>query len=455
MHFEEQWRVNGDLHILFNDGVPNAVRVFNTPTAETSNVRQLGLFVQDSWTVGTRVTLNVGARFDTAAGWIPEQEILAGRFVEARRLDRQNVIAQRRGVWRTGLVYDVSGDGRTAIKANYSRYASQVDISRTLNVHPFRISSGTRPWNDLNRDRIPQDDELGGFSGFPEVSRRYADADGPEWPYSDEIAVGIERQLVGDLSVGALYFHRTNRLQVGLRNVVVPASAYTARTVAVPDQPAGPGGTVTFYDLGPSFLGLQDNVLDNEELLDTDYNGVELTATKRFSGRWQMLAGLTLGKNVGGVTSGTSDLNDPNFSQNVPTGVFGNDSFYSVKLAGSYNLWQDVTISGSLLRNQGYPFQSVYRITRTAFPTLTRASQDIPLSERGEERLDTVTLIDLRVSRAFRFGNGRQIKPELDVFNVMNASSVVGVTPNVGSRYLAPTEILGPRLFRIGLSLNC
>ena len=40
---------------------------------------------------------------------------------------------------------------------------------------------------------------------------------------------------------GAMFYYRTNREQFGTRNVLQPASEYTAFTINVPN---GPGGTV-------------------------------------------------------------------------------------------------------------------------------------------------------------------------------------------------------------------
>ncbi len=182
-----------------------------------------------------------------------------------------------RGVWRTGVVYDVSGSGRTAIKASASRYAAQIGLNMVQRVHPFQRTSGTRPWSDGNGDRIPQESELGTFSGFPGQSSRYGDGNGPDWPYSDEFTAGVEHQLAGDVSVGATYYYRTNRQIIGSRNVLVPSSAYTEHTITVPGAPTGPGGNVAFYNLLPAFNGLQDNVFGNESVLDTDFKGVELT----------------------------------------------------------------------------------------------------------------------------------------------------------------------------------
>jgi hypothetical protein len=174
--------------------------------------------------------------------------------------------------------------------------------------------------------------------------------------------------------------------------------------------------------------------------------------TKRFSGRWQLLAGLTLGKNEGGVLTG--DLNDPNNAENFPDGIIGDDSKYALRVAGSVLLPWSVTFSGSLVANQGYPFQSTYAVTRSVYPTLTRSSQVVRLSRRGDERLDDVAMVDLRVSRSFSIGGARKITPQVEIFNLGNSSTVVRNTPAAGTLYLAPAEILAPRVVKIGFHLS-
>jgi hypothetical protein len=457
LRMHDEFRVNGDMHVLFANGAPNSVRIYNTPTSHLSLERIYGVFAQDSWSMTNGLTVNLGARFDVNKGWIPAQSAPAGTFVGARNIDRRDVLDQSRFAWRTGVVYDLGRKGRTALKASFSRYAQQVGLDRIQRVHPFQFANATRAWTDRNGDRVPQESELGASSGFATNLNRYAGEDGPAWPYSDELTAGIEHQLARDVRVSLMYYHRTNRKQTGFRNVRVPTSAYTEHTVAVPGSPAGPGGTVTFYNLNPSFFGaaFQEPVWDAQDILDTDYDGVELTVAKRFSGRWQMLLGLTLGSNEGGAAGFTVpvDLNDPNNVRNFFDGAVGLDSKFALRLSGSYVLPGDVTLAGSLISNGGQPYQSTYTITRTVFPTLTRASQVVRLSERGDERLPNVTMLDLRVARAFRFGE-RSITPQFDVFNVTNASTTAALTTGVGGRYLFPSEILAPRIVRLGVAVG-
>jgi hypothetical protein len=449
--WEEDYKINGDMYLIYNNGVPNSVQIFNTPTTVRAYERQIGLFVQDSWTPVRRVTVNLGARYDHLTGGWPTYDVPAGRFVSARHLDASEPINQQIGVWRLGLVWDVMGNGKTALKTSASRYGSNVGIARVTNVEPLTYSSGTRSWSDKNSDGAAQDGELGVFSGFAAANSRYADPKGGPWPYSDEIAAGVERELMNDLRVGAMYYHRTNRNIVGTRNVAVLASAYTPATVTVPGSPQGPGGTANFYNLLPAYFGLQQNVLNADPLMDTNYDGVEFTATRRLSNRWQLVAGLTLSKNKGGLSRG--DLNDPN-NRIYQQGTVGDNSKYSFKASGSYIGPWDITASGAFLYNNGYPYQSTYSVTRSVYSGLTRASQTVYLTERGTERMPNVAMLDLRVSRPFRFGGGRQLTPQVEIFNVANSSAITALTSTVGTRYLYPSQILGPRMVRFGFFLQ-
>jgi hypothetical protein len=455
LYYETQYTVQGDHYVEYSNGVPARVRLFNTPNNPKNLAHVFGFFVQDAWSVSNRLTLNLGARVDNYKGILPDQSIPAGQFVEARSISRTEVLNQWRGVWRTGLVYDATGDGRTALKASYSRYAQQVGIDRVTSVNPLGTGSKTCPWTDPNGDGRFQTSEIdfgqcGAFSGG--ISTFYAE-DGVDWPYSDEVTAGVERQVANDMRVGAMFYYRANRAQLGVRNQAVPTSAYTAHEVSVPNGPNG-ATTVTLYNLNREFLGLANNVRDNQPHLDTSYKGVEFTASKRFSRAWQMVAGLTIGKNEGGLAGG--DLNDPN-GLVYDRGAIGNDSTVAFRLSGSYQMPGGFSLAGSLVSNTGYPYVSSYNVTRALAAAqgiqLTRSSQSVELSRRGDERLPRVTMADMRISRPIRFG-GRRLVPQLDIFNVGNADTVTSYTTTVGGAYLDPRAILSPRIIRVGFSLD-
>jgi hypothetical protein len=462
LYFESQQTVLGDHYVEYSNGAPSQIREWNTPANPKNIARVLGFFVQDSWAVASRLTLNVGMRYDAYKGILPDQSNPGGTFIAARSVSEQDVIDQKIGVWRTGASYDLLGNGRTALKASYSRYGLQVGIDRVTNVNPLSAGSRTCPWTDPNGDGKFQLSEVivaqcSAFGGG--VSTLYA-ADGVDWPYSDEVAAGGEAQMPGGVRFGVMFYNRTNRKQFGQRNTAVPTNTYTPFTFSVPN---GPGGTVTSpkpvtvtaYNLASTLSSAQANIRDNESYLNTDYKGVEFTANKRFSKNWQMVAGLTIGKNEGGLTNGT-DLNDPNVTL-FPRGIIGNDSEVALRVSGSYQFPKGINLAGSLISNTGYPYVSTYQITRAAAAaqgiTLTRATQTVPLAQRGTERFEAVTMVDLRLSRPFRFG-ARRITPQLDIFNIGNADTIVSNNPAVSTMYLAPAEILAPRIVRLGFSID-
>jgi outer membrane receptor protein involved in Fe transport len=467
LYYESQQTVNGDHYVEYSNGAPAQIREFNTPANPKNLAKVVGFFLQDAWTVGSRLTLNLGMRYDTYKGILPEQSNPGGTFIAARSIPESVAIDQKIAVWRTGASYDLSGSGRTAVKASYSRYGLQVGIDRVTNVNPLSAGSRTCPWTDPNSDGKFQLSEVNvaqcsAFSGG--VSTFYA-ADGVDWPYSDEVTAGVETQVMSGMRLGAMFYYRTNRDQFGQRNTAVPTSTYTPFSFTVPN---GPGGTVaspkpmtvTAYNLAPALSSAQNNIRDNESYLDTEYKGVEFTASKRFSKRWQMVGGLTFGKNEGGFLyfpGGVSpDLNDPNQTLRSK-GIIGNDSKVGFRLSGSYQFPAGISLAGSVISNTGYPYVSTYQITRAQAAaqgvTLTRASQTVPLSRRGDERFPNVTNVDLRLSRPFRFG-ARRITPQLDFFNIANQDPIVSLNTGVGSTYLAPAEILAPRIIRVGFSVD-
>ena len=468
LYYSSDYSVLGDHYVEYSSGVPNRVRQFNTPVVSENIARVIGFFVQDSWSMN-RLTLNVGGRWDKYVGELPDQARGNNRFIGAQDFPGKEVIDQSRGVWRLGAAYDLTGSGRTALKASYSRYALQVGIDRVTAVNPVSNGSRTCPWGDANGDGRFQDGEITGacsaFSGG--ATTNYAP--GINWPYSDEVTAGVETQLAGAVRVGAMFYYRTNKDQFGERNLAVPTSAYTAHTISVPNGPGGGPGTTnlqpitaTVYNLPAALASADNTIRDNEPYLDTEYKGIEFTATKRFTQKWQMQAGFTIGRNEGGLNSatgsgqGTGDLNDPNLTV-FERGVIGNDSETALRISGSYELPYRITIAGSMLANNGYPYVSTYALSRALAAaqgiTLTRATQTIQLSDRGDERLPNVFMADIRFSRQFRFGT-RSFQPTVDIFNITNTDTRDNQNNAVGANYRIPTSILAPRIIRVGFSLN-
>lgn len=240
--------------------------------------------------------------------------------------------------------------------------------------------------------------------------------------------------------MAATYYRRHNRRLFSGINQAVPPELYTRVTV---DGPAGP---VTVFNQDPATLGLASRVIANVPGLEGTYNGVELTARKRYADRWHMMAGVTIGKNEGVFDRGLNDdFNNPNLNINREDAILGQDSTYGVKLVGSYLLPLDVMVSSNVRYFTGQPI-----LKQVTVRGLNQGTVSILDEPRGRTRLDDVTLWDFRAAKIFRMGGGREVEVMLDVFNLLNEDARTVVNGNVGPLFGRPIAILPPRVARLG-----
>ena len=109
----------------------------------------------------------------------------------------------------------------------------------------------------------------------------------------------------------------------------------------------------------PASLASADQTIrGNDSYLDTEYKGIEFTATKRFTAKWQMQAGFTIGRNEGGLNTGggsgqnANDLNDPNNTV-FQRGIIGNDSETAFSLPVSWVRSATAISSSSITSKSG------------------------------------------------------------------------------------------------------
>ena len=152
---------NGDLRANFINGVASTATILNTPVNFQDNLKaDLGIYGQDSWTIN-RLTLNYGARWEYFSSGIPVETSGTGRFVSSVRsfgpidMPTWTSIAPRGGV-----VYDLFGDQKTAVKFSLGRYEQAGTTGFSNRFNPLALLTTNVSWTDLNGDGVPQG-ELG------------------------------------------------------------------------------------------------------------------------------------------------------------------------------------------------------------------------------------------------------------------------------------------------------
>lgn len=437
----------GDWAAFYRSGVPDSVQVFNTPTEIREHWTDLGVFVQDSWSIKRRLTINAGARFERLVGTVDRQTAPAGRWIDERDYPEINDVPNWTTIVpRLALVYDLTGKGKTALKVNASQYTQKIGESFMGAVNPMSNQRDTRPWSDTNGDLVPQVNELGPSTGFSGgVFTRYA----PDLrrPKQWEFTASVQHELFPSVGLTMTYYRRDYFDQIGTKNVAVPPSEYAPAVITDPLT----GLPLTVYNQNAATRGRRDNVRDNYPEIERTYNGFEVVLEKRFSGKFMMVAGVTLGAKKGTVN--TADLNNPNLLINN-TGYLDSDAKRIVNISSIYHLPYKVILSGHLNHRTGFPLQRTLSVGRALVPNLTQVTQNVVLVPRGEVRLRDLNLLDLRLARVFSVSERVRIEPLLDVYNVFNSGTVLAEVQTVGPSLGRVSGTLGGRLVRLGAKVS-
>ena len=125
---------------------------------------------------------------------------------------------------RFNLIYDLTGDGRTALKFAANRYNQPINISMIERLNPVvvgnNVTSDQRSWNDRNGDLIPQSDEIGPSPGYVFVGANGRYADDLKRPVSNEYTVELQRELPQNVVLSAGYTYRQQRRNIGETDTV-------------------------------------------------------------------------------------------------------------------------------------------------------------------------------------------------------------------------------------------
>ncbi len=440
--YKNQWNWHGDIILRFRNGAPDSVDLANSPAYNDNRIKNTGLYIQDSWRIGRRLTINAGVRYDQFHGWMPAQSSPAGTWVPARQYPATDVQTWRDVTPRLGVAYDLDGSARTVLKGSFSQYIANEAVGIVESVNPSSLDSSNRcAWTDLNGDLYAQANEISRCTGWSGGVSTRIDPD-LRRSYSNEYSAGVQRQLSANFAGSVMYYRRENRDLRGTINRAVPYASYIPVVISNPlnNQP------LTIYNQNPSTVGLQDNVLTNSPKLDSIYNGIEFTIQRRFSPDAYVNAGYHYGKDLGRITTG--ELNDPN-ADIYADGAVGNDEPHQLKVSAAFLLPWRITASGFFQAYTGHPKVRSLSVGRALVPTLTRATQTVRLERNDENRYPSVNLLDFRLGRRFRVRDLR-LEAFADVFNVMNTNTILTEVTTIGSNLGRVSDTVRPRIVRIG-----
>lgn len=455
----------GDYALRFNNGVPIEILTYNAPNFPRTTVHSTAVYAADKWSLGRRLTLNLGLRWSRDDGYIPAQCREAGTFFAANCSDHIQGATQRSLSPRLYFTHDVTGNGKTAIKGGWGRFSDWRNGNHVLPLNPNVALQRRYRWTDPNRngDYDPGEVNLSTGAGatdfIEEVGRGNVTianvVSNPDQPQTkeDQFSLSLERELRANfaLRVTGLYSRRFNviRTQNLLRGPEVYTIANT-RPDPGPDGRAGtaddPGTTLTWYEYPAAFrpVAFQLNTLVGDPGATETFKTVELTGSKRLSNGWQVLASYSATK---------SDIPVPaesNINPNVNINTANRTWEWLVRASSAYVFPFNVMVSANFEHRSGdVQARTVSLSGGGTIPTITLNAEPI-----GSLRLPHLNTMDLRVSKRFDLGRGKRLEGQINLFNVANSNTVTARTVLSGANFLRPSAILASRIVDFNIAYS-
>jgi len=390
------------LMFLYNSGSP----FLDSPYS------QAALFAQDNWKVVPRLTLNFGFRYNYF-----KCEGLHIKNGDIRNLNP-----------RFGFSYDLSGDGKTALRGGIGTFSANPMLNSGLLAYfmnqiqiqtlifpnypdPFQPNPFFTP--------IPGSMTLGEYK-----AKQNAIA-----PYSLQSTLGVERALLQDLSVAAdLIWTKGYRLiRYENENGVIPGTSYERPNMAK-------GDVWNITDGGKS-----------------DYKAIYLTVKKRYSHGWFLEASYTLSSSKSDVeTEQTMPHSYDPDAWDTQWGPTDADAQHKLAVTGIIDLPLGFQLSGFFYYRSKLPWNAIYPTDVNADSIVEDYVDTFRNSRRGFDRIS----LNARVSK---YINISRLRLQLfgEFYNLTNQTNFSDIFNYYGlPGFGEPTVAGDPRLIQLGCRID-
>jgi hypothetical protein len=447
---------------------PDSVLVYDYPNKVAQGEWYHSAYLNDKITLARQFTLNVGVRWDRYSSFLPEQgNPGTGPFATQNIYPysgESNYPIYSTFVPRVSAVYDLTGEGRVALRASYGRYvggssgASANPGPGAGDVNPNATFTRTYSNWDGTIPYVPNPAQLTQVSGGS--TNRTIDLD-LRGPYVDEYTAGVDVGLSRVMTLQFNYVRKNDGRGNETLNLALPYDAFTLSATGIDPGPDNVTGTaddrsLLIYSVPrtfPTFGRVIERVIQTEPNEGRNkYDAFGITFNKQFSNNWSFLMSLDVDRR----DINDNDPRNPNEAlygpalaasgTNANTYARGADSWnQAFRMSGTYQFPWGLMYATSLNAQSGdYYFREV-QIRDALNQTIT-----IRVDPQAG-RYGWVKLWDNRISKRFRMPYGHSIEAQLDVFNTLNDNTVTAQTNRNGSTYLRPTTIIAARVARVGV----
>jgi hypothetical protein len=397
-------------------------------------------YIQDDWSVNSRLTLNLGLRYDLETGSLENNKtdtFLQPQFAN----DKDNFQP------RLGFAYDLHGEGKTVLRGGAGKFYSQAFLNIALLVQrsnrPQEINvtvlneTGDIDFNTDPLDGRTFEDFQGQIGSVPLDVTIYPE--GTEIPNLWSFTLGVAHQLTPTIAIEADYTHQRSDNQ--FKSVDTNLFYDQANDRAMPVRSGN------FVELGGQVTGVGrpdpafNQIWEVQNLGIARYHGLAISVTKRFTNRLSFGSTYLLSKNEDN-TDDFDSFPSNNFDVEDEYGTSLNDQRH--RFTGNW-VWEmpyNFVFSGLVYAASGTARRTVAngldlfstapqgrglypRPTCGLDPRFSRACGILGVPDgtrvpRNSFRTDDVFRVDIRIGWRARFSEKISVEPTLEVFNLFN-----------------------------------
>lgn len=297
-------------------GIPSTFTQ-DAPVTALTNTWYTALFLQDDFRATSKLTLNLGVRWEVQTpptdpqnrftNYVPGQQSTAIPNAPVGALFFGDAGVERGAIStsynhfspRIGFAYDPFGDGKTSIRGAAGLFYGSISGNEWGNMTNFQPWSTRLSFTNLNRRGTgallsdPYRNYVGGnpfpYNGaFANGGGFFAVASDFDFPRTLQMNFSVQRQITDQLTVGAAYIRSAARNLPFARDVNYPVVNATASNVGsniLARRPNPAFGAVTF--------------LDSDQ--NADYEGLQITSSLRFNKLFSYNGFYTLSKTTSSV----------------------------------------------------------------------------------------------------------------------------------------------------------
>jgi outer membrane receptor protein involved in Fe transport len=467
------WGTTGMVQYVFNS-VPDRIGFSNYPVNPVGNTATTAAYAQDQWSLSDRLTLNLGVRFEHVTSWFPATTVGGINMPKVDVPEEKGLVSASSVSPRLGVVYDLTGDKRTVVKATFGYYYDQLGSTDFASVAKWAEGQRIFTWNDLNGDLKFQQNEQGALISDSTIAKPTGIDPDLRTPYWTQFTLGFQREIASGISVGLTGIYKKQFDVIQTIDAARPFDlAYQPVTLSNPldRQP------ITVYAMRPAYQTLPTQLfITNPSASDCSfcvdpelqYKAIEFTFNKRTGDRWGLQGSYVYSHAEGNLgthhrTVTSSIYSNPNNLVNA-WGSTTLDRPHQFKLLLNYEAPYGFDVSGIYEAQSGVPLQQAAGVlgpqvafTAAASPQLAFERIVVVKGEApGTHRMSFQHLLSTRIERRFPLGGSRSLGILLDLSNILNVSAVnylKSVRVDLPD-YQKPGDLVQPRTARLGIRLR-